>query len=179
MDILKNSRLYDHNPSVNRIFHTHELKALSESEVESFYTTIFSSYGIDISPSALEDMTYLSMEALRNENKLVKEYVIDYQNHPAKERAEFIRKYLPRVRDLVSGEMFSKLRMDAMCDNAPEVRAEMVRHGYVEEMKADPSPVVQEALKEYLKEHPYMTQVAYDKEPVFKMHKSKETEPGR
>ncbi|WP_298522985.1 ATP-binding protein [uncultured Methanobrevibacter sp.] len=53
-------RLYDHNPSVNRIFHTHELKALSDEDVEKFYTTIFSSYGIDVSPSALGNMTKYS-----------------------------------------------------------------------------------------------------------------------
>lgn len=53
-------RLYDHNPSVNRIFHTHELKALSDGDVESFYTSIFSSYDIDVSPSALGNMTKYS-----------------------------------------------------------------------------------------------------------------------
>lgn len=53
-------RLYDHNPSVNRIFHTHELKALSDADVERFYTTIFSSYSIDILPSALESMVKYS-----------------------------------------------------------------------------------------------------------------------
>ncbi len=37
----KFKRLYDHNPSVNRIFHTHELKGLSNREIENFYTTIF------------------------------------------------------------------------------------------------------------------------------------------
>ena len=49
-------RLYDHNPSVNRIFHTHELKR----DVENFYTTIFSSYNISVSPSALENMAKYS-----------------------------------------------------------------------------------------------------------------------
>lgn len=174
--------------AINKLYHTEkqdlEFHAFYKGNMGYQFRQIFDTAKRCIKPwtnavSALEDMTYLSMEALRNENKLVKEYVIDYQNHPAKERAEFIRKYLPRVRDLVSGEMFSKLRMDVMCDNAPEVRAEMVRHGYVEEMRADPSPVVQEALKEYLKEHPYMTQVSYDKESVGKVHKSKEAEPGR
>lgn len=53
-------RLYDHNPSVNRIFHTHELKPLCDEEVEKFYTTIFSSYDIEISHSALESMTKYS-----------------------------------------------------------------------------------------------------------------------
>lgn len=53
-------RLYDHNPSVNRIFHTHELKALSDVDVERFYTTIFSSYSIDMHPSALESMVEYS-----------------------------------------------------------------------------------------------------------------------
>lgn len=53
-------RLYDHNPSVNRIFHTHELKALSDADVERFYTTIFSSYSIDMLPSALESMVEYS-----------------------------------------------------------------------------------------------------------------------
>ncbi len=53
-------RLYDHNPSVNRIFHTHELKALSNEDVERFYTGIFSSYNINIHPTALENMTKYS-----------------------------------------------------------------------------------------------------------------------
>lgn len=53
-------RLYDHNPSVNRIFHTHELKALSDVDVEKFYTTIFSSYDIRVSPSALGNMSKYS-----------------------------------------------------------------------------------------------------------------------
>ena len=53
-------RLYDHNPSVNRIFHTHELKALSDEDVENFYTAIFSSYDIEVSPFALKNMTMYS-----------------------------------------------------------------------------------------------------------------------
>ena len=42
----KFKRLYDHNPSVNRIFHTHELKGLSDADIKNFYTTIFSKYDI-------------------------------------------------------------------------------------------------------------------------------------
>ena len=53
-------RLYDHNPSVNRIVHTHELKPLSDRDVENFYTTIFSLYNISVSPSALENMAEYS-----------------------------------------------------------------------------------------------------------------------
>ena len=37
----KFKRLYNHNPSVNRIFHTHELKGLSDEDIENFYTSIF------------------------------------------------------------------------------------------------------------------------------------------
>lgn len=174
--------------AINKLYHTEK----QDLEFHAFYKgnmgyqlrQIFDTAKRCVKPwtnavAALEDMTYLSIEALRYDNKLVKEYVLDYHNHPAKERAEFVRKYLPRVQDLISSEMFFKLRMDALSDNSPEVRAEMVRHGYVEEMKSDPSPVVQEALQEYLKEHPYMTQAAYDKELVFKGNKSKETEPER
>ncbi|MBO5238992.1 MAG: hypothetical protein J6B50_09485 [Lachnospiraceae bacterium] len=174
--------------AINKLYHTEkqdlEFHAFYKGNMGYQFRQIFDTAKRCIKPwenaiMALEDMTYLSHKALLYENKLVKENVVDYHNHSAKERAEFIKTYLLRMRDILSGEMFSKLRMDAICDNSPEVRAEMVRHGYVEEMKKDPSPVVQEALKEYLKEHPYMTQVAYDKEPVFKMHKSKEAEPGR
>ena len=48
--------LYDHNPSVNRIFHTHELKGLSDSDIENFYTSIFSSYNMGVSEDALMKM---------------------------------------------------------------------------------------------------------------------------
>ncbi len=174
--------------AINKLYHTEK----QDLEFHAFYKEnmgyqlrqIFDTAKRCVKPwtnaaAALEDITYLSLGALLYDNKLVKEYVIDYHNHPAKDRAEFIRKYLPRVQDLVSGEMFSKLRMDALSDNSPEVRAEMVRHGYVEEMKGDPAPAVQEALQEYLKEHPYMTQASYVKEPVFKGNKSKEAEPDK
>lgn len=53
-------RLYDHNPSVNRIFHTHELKGLSNDDIENFYMTIFSSYDMSISREALANMTEYS-----------------------------------------------------------------------------------------------------------------------
>ena len=56
----KFKKLYAHNPSVNRIFHTHELKRLSNEDIENFYRTIFSSYNIDISPDALSNMTEYS-----------------------------------------------------------------------------------------------------------------------
>ena len=52
----KFKRLYDHNPSVNRIFHTHELKGLSDADIKNFYTTIFSKYDIEVYPDALENM---------------------------------------------------------------------------------------------------------------------------
>ena len=52
----KFKKLYDHNPSVNRIFHTHELKGLSDRDIKNFYTTIFSSYGMKISSDALMKM---------------------------------------------------------------------------------------------------------------------------
>ena len=56
----KFKRLYDHNPSVNRIFHTHELKELSDEDIKNFYTNIFSSYDMDVSSEALASMTEYS-----------------------------------------------------------------------------------------------------------------------
>ena len=37
----KFKRLYDHNPSVNRIFHTHELKELSDEDIKIFTQIYF------------------------------------------------------------------------------------------------------------------------------------------
>ena len=56
----KFKRLYDHNSSVTRIFHTHELKGLSDGEIENFYNDIFSTYDMEVSPDALKSMTQYS-----------------------------------------------------------------------------------------------------------------------
>ncbi len=56
----KYNRLYEQNPSVNRIFHVHELKALSDKDIELFYEDIFSFYNISINDDALEEMILYS-----------------------------------------------------------------------------------------------------------------------
>lgn len=53
-------RLYNHNPSFNRIFHIHELSSLTDDEIKEFYTDIFSIYKMDIEPYALDFMTKYS-----------------------------------------------------------------------------------------------------------------------
>ncbi len=53
-------RLYNHNPSFNRIFHVHELTRLSDDEIKEFYTDIFSIYKMNVDPLALEMMTKYS-----------------------------------------------------------------------------------------------------------------------
>ena len=53
-------RLYNHNPSFNRIFHVHELTRLSDDEIKEFYTDIFSIYKMNVDPPALEMMTKYS-----------------------------------------------------------------------------------------------------------------------
>lgn len=53
-------KLYNHNPSFNRIFHVHELNRLSDNEIKDFYTNIFTHYKIDIDLNALELMTKYS-----------------------------------------------------------------------------------------------------------------------
>ena len=53
-------RLYNHNPSFNRIFHVHELTRLSDDEIKEFYTDIFSIYKMKVDPLALEMMTKYS-----------------------------------------------------------------------------------------------------------------------
>lgn len=56
----KFSKLYGHNQSFTRIFHIHELTRLSDNEIKTFYTDIFSMYDIRIEKSALEKMTKYS-----------------------------------------------------------------------------------------------------------------------
>ena len=53
-------KLYDHNPSFNRIFHVHELHRLTDEEIKEFYSDIFSFYKMDIDDVALELMTKYS-----------------------------------------------------------------------------------------------------------------------
>lgn len=53
-------KLYEQNPSFNRIFHVHELKALSNEDIKSFYEDIFSYYDISIKDNALEEMILYS-----------------------------------------------------------------------------------------------------------------------
>lgn len=53
-------KLYNHNPSFNRIFHVHELSRLNDNEIKEFYNDIFSIYGMDIDVMALEIMTKYS-----------------------------------------------------------------------------------------------------------------------
>lgn len=56
----KFGKLYEHNQSFTRIFHIHELNRLSDNEIKTFYTDIFSMYNIRIEKSALENMTKYS-----------------------------------------------------------------------------------------------------------------------
>lgn len=52
----KFNKLHEQNPSVNRIFHVQELKALSDDEVKLFYKDAFSLYDIKIDDDAMELM---------------------------------------------------------------------------------------------------------------------------
>lgn len=56
----KFAKLYEHNQSITRIFHTHELLGLSDNEIKIFYTDIFSMNNIAIEKSALANMTKYS-----------------------------------------------------------------------------------------------------------------------
>ena len=49
-------KLYKQNPSLNRIFHTHELEGLSNTEIINFYKDIFTLNKIDFDDSALVTM---------------------------------------------------------------------------------------------------------------------------
>ena len=53
-------KLYNHNPSFNRIFHVHELRQLNDDEIKDFYQDIFSIYNMDVDFPALELMTKYS-----------------------------------------------------------------------------------------------------------------------
>lgn len=53
-------KLHEQNPSVNRIFHVHELNRLDDDEIKNFYTDIFLIYDINVEGMALEAMTKYS-----------------------------------------------------------------------------------------------------------------------
>lgn len=56
----KFSKLYEHNQSITRIFHIHELLGLSDNEIKTFYTDIFAMNNISIEESALDNMAKYS-----------------------------------------------------------------------------------------------------------------------
>ena len=56
----KFNKLYEHNQSITRIFHIHELLGLSNNEIKNFYRDIFSINNIGIDNIALNNMTKYS-----------------------------------------------------------------------------------------------------------------------
>lgn len=56
----KFNKLYEHNQSITRIFHTQELLGLSNNEIKNFYRDIFSINNISIDNIALNNMTKYS-----------------------------------------------------------------------------------------------------------------------